>query len=56
MTRSRSGISAIFASTSRSPSSLLGRAAFTSVARSRIAARSASVNPVEARVVLADRC
>src|ERR687897_1704462 len=50
MTRSGSGISAIFASTSLSPSAFAARvlrraSAFTSWARSFIADRSASVNP-----------
>jgi hypothetical protein len=49
MTRSGSGISAIFASTSLSPSGLPARvrrrSAFSSRARSFIAARSSSVNP-----------
>ena len=51
MARSDAGISAIFASTSRSPSALfaLARAsAFSSRARSFIAARSAAVNPLDA--------
>jgi hypothetical protein len=49
MARSDFGISAIFASTSLSPSAL---PAFTSRARSLIAARSSSVNPLDAlRVV-----
>src|SRR5438105_2230538 len=63
MARSRSGISAIFASTSLSPSALPARglrreAAFSSWARSLIAARSSSVNPVDALavVLLADCC
>src|SRR5881396_3095324 len=61
--RSRSGISAIFASTSLSPSPLTARAprreaAFSSWARSLIAARSSSVNPLDALpvVLLADCC
>ena len=50
MARSGSGISAIFASTALSPSALSAReprrpAAFSSLARSFIAARSSSVNP-----------
>src|SRR6266487_2470926 len=63
MARSRSGISAIFASTSLSPSALPARgprraAAFSSWARSLIAARSSSVNPLDASpvVLLADCC
>jgi len=53
MARSWSGISAIFASTSLSPSALVAReprraADFTSRARSLIAARSSSVNPFDA--------
>ena len=63
MTRSRSGIPAIFASTSLSPSALPARgprreAAFSSLARSFIAARSSSVNPFEVLpvVLLADFC
>src|SRR6266702_827911 len=65
MTRSGFGISAIFASTSLSPSVLspLGprrAAAFSSRARSFIAARSSSVNPLDvlpiAVVLLADFC
>ena len=63
MARSGSGISAIFASTSASPSALPARgprraAAFTSWARSFIAARSSSVNPLDALPVvsLADCC
>jgi hypothetical protein len=53
MARSWSGISAIFASTSLSPSALVAReprraAGFTSWARSLIAARSSSVNPLDA--------
>src|SRR5690348_13011334 len=51
MTRSGSDISAIFASRSLSPSASLAREPrlpFTSLARSRIAARSASVKPLEA--------
>src|ERR687885_376204 len=62
MARSGSGISAIFASTSLSPSALSARgprraAAFSSWARSRIAARSSSVNPFDALpvVLLPDR-
>src|SRR5574341_2137510 len=50
MARSRSGISAIFASTSLSPSALPAprrAAAFSSWARSLIAARSSSVNPLD---------
>ena len=43
--RSGSGISAIFASTSLSPSCRARAAAFGSRARSRIAARSSAVNP-----------
>src|SRR6266540_2532121 len=61
--RSRAGISAIFASTSLSPSTLPARglrraAAFSSWARSLIAARSSSVNPLDALpvVLLADCC
>src|SRR6266508_2901337 len=65
MARSGSGISAIFASTSLSPSTLPARgprraAAFSSWARSLIAARSSSVNPLDALPVtvalLADFC
>src|SRR3954471_17028237 len=63
MTRSGSGISAIFASTSLSPSALPARGprragAFSSWARARIAARSSSVNPLDALpvVLLADCC
>src|SRR5438094_10474806 len=63
MARSRFGISAIFASTSLSPSALPARgprreAAFSSWARSLIAARSSAVNPLDALpvVLLADRC
>src|SRR6266545_3455222 len=63
MARSRAGISAIFASTSLSPSALPARgprraAAFSSWARSLIAARSSSVNPLDALpvVLLADCC
>src|SRR5438067_6831651 len=57
MARSRSGISAIFASTSLSPSALPARglrreAAFSSWARSLIAARSSSVNPLDALAVV----
>jgi hypothetical protein len=62
-TRSGSGISAILASTALSPAalSLFARAsAFSSLARSFIAARSSSVNPLTslpfAVVVLADFC
>src|SRR5438128_9193813 len=57
MARSRFGISAIFASTSLSPSALPA-AAFSSWARSFIAARSSSVNPLDALpvVLLADCC
>jgi hypothetical protein len=54
--RSGPGISAIFASTARSPAaaSLLARAsAFSSRARSFIAARSSSVNPLDVEPVLA---
>jgi len=50
MARSGSGISAIFASTARSPSALFFSArasAFSSRARSLIAARSSSVNPLD---------
>ena len=62
--RSGSGIAAIFASTALSPSALSARgprrAAFSSWARSFIAARSSSVNPVVvlpiALVLLADFC
>src|SRR6266487_3120096 len=61
MARSDFGISAIFASTSLSPSALPGRgprraAAFSSWARSLIAARSSFVNPFDALpvVLLAD--
>src|SRR6266508_6920740 len=63
MARSGSGISAIFASTSLSPSALPARgprraATFSSWARSFIAARSSSVNPLDflsiAVVLLAD--
>src|SRR3981189_2388768 len=61
MARSGSGISAIFASTSLSPSALPARgprraAAFSSWARSLIAVRSSSVNPLDAlpMVLLAD--
>src|SRR2546426_5725652 len=63
MARSCFGISAIFASTSLSPSGLPARglrreAAFSSWARSLIAARSSSVNPLDALpvVLLADCC
>src|SRR5581483_7651796 len=61
MARSGSGISAIFASTSLSPSALFARAsAFNSWARFFIAARSSSVNPPDflliAVVLLADFC
>src|SRR5947209_4141025 len=65
MVRSDSGISAIFASTSLSPSALPARgprraAAFSSWARSFIAARSSSVNPLDvlrvAVALLADFC
>src|SRR2546426_2629622 len=65
MARSGSGISAIFASTSLSPSALPARGprravAFSSWARSFIAARSSSVNPLDfllvAVVLLADCC
>src|SRR2546422_6241577 len=65
MARSGPGISAIFARTSLSPSGLPARgprraAAFSSWARSLIAARSSSVNPLEdlpvAVVLLADFC
>ncbi len=63
MALSGSDISAIFASTSRSPSSLflVARAsAFSSFARSFIAARSSAVNPSDvpaiAVVLLADFC
>src|SRR5262245_65068164 len=63
MVRSASGISAIFASTSLSPSALPARgprraSAFSSLARSLIAARSSSVNPLDALpvVLLADFC
>src|SRR5438105_5911497 len=61
MARSRSGISAIFASRSLSPSALPARgprraAAFSSWARSRIAARSSSVNPLDALPVLLEDC
>src|SRR5437870_11228053 len=63
MARSGSGISAIFASTALSPSALVARgprraAAFSSWARSLIAARSSSVNPLDALpvVLLADCC
>src|SRR5215212_4619200 len=64
MARSGSGISAIFASTSLSPSALPARgprraAAFSSWARSLIAARSSSVNPLDVAlpvVLLADCC
>src|SRR5436309_9633697 len=60
LVRSGSGISAIFASTSLSPSALPARgprraAAFSSWARSLIAARSSSVNPLEV-VLLENRC
>jgi hypothetical protein len=52
MMRSGSGIAAIFASTSASPSALPARglrreAAFSSSARSYIAARSSFVNPLD---------
>src|SRR4051812_26867130 len=54
MTRSDSGISAIFASTSLSPSALPAReVVFNSRARSLIAARSSSVNPLDALPVFA---
>src|SRR5207247_4459324 len=65
MARSGSGISAIFASTSPSPSAWSARwprraSAFSSWARSFIAARSSSVNPLDfvlvAAVLLADFC
>ena len=59
MARSGSGISAIFASTSLSPSALPARAvAFSSWARPLIAARSSSVNPLDALpvILLADCC
>src|SRR5438309_8029443 len=66
LARSGFGISAIFASTSLSPSALPARgprraAAFSSWARSLIAARSSSVNPLDALpvvllVLLADCC
>src|SRR4030066_305251 len=65
MARSGSGISAIFASTSLSPSALSARgprraSAFSSWTRSFIAARSSSVNPLDflliAVVLLADFC
>src|SRR5438105_10520962 len=63
MARSGFGISAIFASTSLSPSALSARgrrraADFSSWARSLIAARSSSVNPLDALpvVLLADFC
>jgi hypothetical protein len=63
MARSGSGISAIFASTSLSASALPAggprrAAAFSSRARSLIAARSSSVNPLDALpvVLLADCC
>src|SRR6266702_5757688 len=64
MARSDFGISAIFASTSLSPSALPARgprraAAFSSWARSLIAARSSPVNPLDAVPVvllLADFC
>jgi hypothetical protein len=57
MARSGFGISAIFTSTSLSPSALPAReprrvAAFSSWARSLIAARSSSVNPLDALPVL----
>jgi hypothetical protein len=55
MARSCSGISAIFATTSLSPSALPARAACTSRARSFIAARSSSVNHVDALLFVADR-
>src|SRR5579884_2417838 len=47
ITRSASGISASFSSTARSPSAP-SRSAFSSWARSRIAARSSAVNPFDA--------
>src|SRR6266511_3060901 len=65
MARSGSGISAIFPSTALSPSALSARgprraAAFSSWARSLIATRSSSVNPLNvlpiAVVLLADFC
>ena len=60
MARSGSGISAIFASTTLSPSALPARSAFSSWARSFIAARSWSVNPLDfvllAAVLLAEFC
>jgi hypothetical protein len=63
MARSGSGMSAIFASTSLSPSALCARgprraAAFSSWTRSFIAARSSSVNPLDALpvVLVADCC
>src|SRR5262249_43261101 len=59
MARSGSRISAIFASTSFSPSAL-DAAAFSSFARSFIAARSSAVNPLDflllAAALLADFC
>src|SRR5919198_2940206 len=64
--RSGAGIAAIFSSTALSPSALPAReprraAAFSSWARSRIASRSSSVNPLDAlpavlAVLLADFC
>src|SRR4030095_3916306 len=48
MARSAAGISAIFASTALSSFAFPPRAAFSSWARSRIAARSSSVNPLDA--------
>jgi hypothetical protein len=61
MARSGSGISAIFASTSLSPSGLPARgtrraAAFSSRARSFIAARSSSVNPSYVLSLVAGFC
>src|SRR5205807_7411428 len=63
MARSGSGISAILASTSLSPSALFlltRSSAFSSLARSFIAARSSSVNPLDflliTAVLLADSC
>src|SRR6266540_2916177 len=65
MARSGSGIAAIFASTASSPSALSARgprraSAFSSWARSFIAARSSAVNPLDflliAVVLLADCC
>src|SRR5215203_5874590 len=55
MARSIPFISAIFASRALSPSALAA-SAFSSRARSRIAARSSAVNPLVAAVLFADVC